>query len=91
MASLTIRNIPEGLLASLRERAKRERRSVNSEVLVQLERALSSSPSPMRHREAVRALAAHASTTPAFDLTADDIERDLDGMFAGDEGPSPSA
>jgi len=42
MATLTIRNIPEGLYARLKQSAKRHRRSVNSEVIVYLERVLTS-------------------------------------------------
>ena len=40
MASLTIRNIPEELLAELRRLAESERRSLNSEIIVRLERAV---------------------------------------------------
>ncbi|MDP6227489.1 MAG: Arc family DNA-binding protein, partial [Dehalococcoidia bacterium] len=37
MATLTIKNIPDGLCHRLRESAKQHRRSINSEVIVCLE------------------------------------------------------
>jgi len=40
MANLTIRNIPEDLLTSLRKLSEKERRSLNSEVLVLLEKSV---------------------------------------------------
>ncbi len=40
MVNLTIRNIPEDLLEKLRRLSKAERRSLNSEVLVVLEKCL---------------------------------------------------
>jgi plasmid stability protein len=42
MASLTLRNIPEHLLESLRVLSERDRRSLNNEVLVVLEEGLAS-------------------------------------------------
>lgn len=44
MATLTIKNIPDGLYVRLKERAKQHRRSINSEVIVYLEQALGSAP-----------------------------------------------
>lgn len=40
MVNLTIRNIPEALMNKLRKRSTAERRSINSEVLVLLEKSL---------------------------------------------------
>ena len=40
MATLTIRSVPEDLHEALKERAERTRRSLNSEILVLLERAV---------------------------------------------------
>lgn len=42
MATLTIRNVPEDLHARLKERAKRNRRSVNQEVIMELSLAAGS-------------------------------------------------
>jgi plasmid stability protein len=39
MASLTLKNIPDGLHALLKESAERNRRSLNSEILTRLESA----------------------------------------------------
>jgi plasmid stability protein len=39
MATLTLRNIPDELHALLKESAKRNRRSLNSEILIRLESA----------------------------------------------------
>lgn len=40
MATLTIKNFPDDLYATLKERAKLNRRSINSEAIICLERAL---------------------------------------------------
>ncbi|MFZ1730812.1 MAG: hypothetical protein WBQ23_04510 [Bacteroidota bacterium] len=40
MATLTIKNIPDDLYLLLKETAKRERRSINSEAIVRLELSL---------------------------------------------------
>ena len=44
MATLTIRGVPEDLHEDLKDRAERNRRSLNSEILVILERALRGPP-----------------------------------------------
>jgi antitoxin FitA len=44
MATLTIKNIPDELYEQLKQSATRHRRSVNSEVIVCLEKVLSSRP-----------------------------------------------
>ncbi len=57
MATLTIKNIPDGLCHRLRERAKQHRRSINSEVIVCLEQVLGSAPlDPATFLEGVRTL-----------------------------------
>lgn len=40
MATLTIKNVPDELYAALGRKAKQNRRSINSEAIVQLERLL---------------------------------------------------
>ena len=51
MASLTIKNIPDRLLARLRERAAMERRSMNKEIIRLLDVALSAERAhPMEYR-----------------------------------------
>jgi plasmid stability protein len=46
MANVTIRNVPEELHAALKERARRNRRSLNEEVLALLESACQAPPGP---------------------------------------------
>jgi plasmid stability protein len=41
MATLTIKNLPDEIYAKLKEKAKINRRSINSEAIVQLEHSLS--------------------------------------------------
>lgn len=50
MASLTIRDIPNELLARMREAAARERRSLNRQVLVLLESSLPEDGDVEEHR-----------------------------------------
>ena len=54
MASITIKNIPDQLLARLRERAARERRSMNKEIIRLLDVGLSGDQArPLEHRRAL--------------------------------------
>ena len=53
MASITIKNIPDQLLARLRERAAVEQRSMNKEIIRLLDRALAADRNrPLEHRRA---------------------------------------
>lgn len=42
MATMTLKNVPDGLYRQLKQSAERHRRSINSEAIVCLERALQS-------------------------------------------------
>ena len=65
MATLTIKNIPDRLIGRLKQDAKRHRRSVNSEVIVYLEKVLTSRRAdPEEFLETARAL--RASTKRLF-------------------------
>lgn len=44
MATLTLKNVPDQVLARLKEEAERNRRSLTQETLVRLERSLGSPP-----------------------------------------------
>lgn len=44
VASITLKNVPEALHERLKEEAARRRRSLNSEILVRLERSLGVAP-----------------------------------------------
>jgi antitoxin FitA len=46
MATLHVRNVPDDVYAALRERAERENRSINSETIAILRRALSGRRGP---------------------------------------------
>lgn len=61
MATVTIRNLPDDLHAALKERAKRNRRSVNQEVIAELHAALQPAETKeerMAHRRAINRQAA---------------------------------
>jgi len=63
MATLTIKNIPDELYEQLRQSAARHRRSVNSEVIVCLEKVLGSSfIDPATLLASIRALRKTVST-----------------------------
>jgi plasmid stability protein len=49
MANLTLRNIPDNLLERIRSLSNAERRSLNSEILVLLERSLREYTAEKRH------------------------------------------
>jgi plasmid stability protein len=57
MATLTIKNLPEDVYAALSNLAKRHRRSLNSETIVQLEKILENvQPDNERRLERIRRL-----------------------------------
>ena len=59
MPTLTLKNIPDGLHARLKASAERNRRSLNSEILVRLEQDIKRPVlDPVAHAEALRAFAA---------------------------------
>lgn len=59
MPTLTLKNIPDGLHARLKASAERNRRSLNSEILVRLEQNISRPVlDPVVHAETLRAFAA---------------------------------
>ena len=73
MANLTIKNIPESLYQKLKETAKRNRRSINSEIIVCLEEQLSETPSdPLTNLEQIRQLRAASNRHL---LTEDEIRK----------------
>ena len=81
MASLTLRNIPNELLEQFRADAKRERRSLNSELLLLLEDAAQQRRAKLRRgtkAERLARLKAFTDTLPYDpDLTPEGIERVL--------------
>ena len=84
MPSLTLKNIPEDLLESLREIAKRERRSLNSQLLYLLEQQLAAAKtatvyaySPAQRTAALDEAAAFAATLPPLDDTPEGIDEDI--------------
>ncbi len=82
MPSLTIRDIPEKILAQLRADAKRERRSLNNEILCRLETSLETAIDLEQARAQRRAvLAAHWERIRhdvPLDLTPARIEEIID-------------
>lgn len=59
MLTLTLKNLPRDLHAMLKESAERNRRSLNSEILMRLERDLAAPTiDPERHAKQLRAFAA---------------------------------
>ncbi len=58
MPTLTLKNIPDGLHARLKASAQRNRRSLNSEILVRLEQDIARPVlDPLLHAETLRAFA----------------------------------
>jgi len=82
MPSLTIRDIPEELLEQLRASAKRERRSLNSEVLRRLEapnEIWRRRTSPEEYERRLAKLRAFTDTLPYDpEIDAEMIEKVLD-------------
>jgi hypothetical protein len=65
MVTLTLKNIPKELHAKLKESAERNRRSLNSEILVRLESTLGAPA--VDKRALVRRLQAYIDTIPPVD------------------------
>ncbi len=56
MATITLKNVPDGLYASLKKRAADNRRSINNEAIVRLEQTLDRAPrDPKRVLKEIRA------------------------------------
>ena len=81
MANISLRDVPDELYQQLKEMAERERRSVNQQILVLLERSVRLHQRPAaevwerieRRREVIRA---RAGVTPdAAELIAEDRSR----------------
>lgn len=86
MPSLTVKNIPTELYERLKRSAEEHRRSINSEILVCLERALSS------ERMDPQALVAQADVLrarAALSPVTDELLAEARGRMAG--GPAPPA
>jgi hypothetical protein len=67
MATLTLKNIPEELHALLKESAERNRRSLNSEILIRLESAFTAPV--VDAREQVRQMKAFTDGQTPMDLS----------------------
>ena len=67
MATLTLKNIPDELHARLKESAERNRRSLNSEILVRLESVFTAPV--VDFREQARQLKAFTDAQPMTDHT----------------------
>ncbi len=65
MATLTLKNIPDELHALLKESAEKNRRSLNSEILIRLESAFAAPVLDVRDR--ARALKAFTDALPMVD------------------------
>lgn len=88
MPTLTIKNIPDDLYDRLKESAEEHRRSLNSEIIVCLERALAS------HRLDPEALLARADALrerAALSPLTDDRLTEARRRIAGPTGPDPRA
>jgi len=70
----TIRNIPKTLDAMLRDRAKKEGKSLNEMVIQALARAMGFSNEPVRHRD-LSHLAGTWVEDPEFDRALEDQDR----------------
>ena len=76
MATLTIKNLPDDLYQRLKVRAKHNRRSINSEAIVCLERTLV--PHPYDEPEALFAAIDQRHRKIRVRFNADDIAKALD-------------
>ena len=73
MPALTIKNIPEDLYKELKLVAEQHHRSINSEVIVCLERSLF--PKKLSPEERLNNIQALRSQIPANDISPEDIEK----------------
>ena len=72
MATITIKNIPDDLYADLKHTAAQNRRSINSEVIISIERAVRSSRiEPDELLEKIRVL---REATAVYTLTDDILD-----------------
>ena len=77
MANLTIKGIPDSLLERLKQSATEHRRSLNSEVLVRLERSLRSTPvDPKAFLARLKALQRRMPLPPLTDELLEQAQRE---------------
>lgn len=74
--SITLKNIPEPLYRRIRMAADRHHRSLNSEIIAQLEQALA--PHPVDVEESLREARRLRNRYTGEPLTLDDIEAAID-------------
>jgi hypothetical protein len=70
----TLRNVPPAVDRALREKARREGRSLNEVAVEALKRALGLSDAPVKHRS-LRAIRGTWRDDPAFDAAIADQDR----------------
>ena len=88
MTSITIKNIPDRLLARLREQAAMEQRSMNKEIIRLLDIGLSAEPShPVEHRRrlAVTQAAAWSRLSGRWDSDLP-VEDEVAAIYAARSG-----
>ena len=90
MPSITIRDIPAETLAAIREQARQERRSLNAELLYQLEQIAQERQRLQQFRASAsqrrRELTEHARRVGDAGLTIDMIDEIIDEASHGDNG-----
>ena len=88
MASITIKNIPDRLLARLRERAAMEQRSMNKEIIRLLDIGLSAERlHPMEYRRALAATQAAAWSRLSGRWVSDlPVEDEVAAIYSGRSG-----
>ena len=73
MPALTIKNIPDDIYNALKDKAKQQHRSINSEVITCLERTLL--PKRISPEERLRTIRALRSPVKSGAITAEDIDQ----------------
>ena len=77
MANLTLKGIPDALLEQLKQSAVEHRRSLNSEILIRLERSLQSAPTdPALFLARLKALQQRVPLPPLTDELLEQARRE---------------
>ncbi len=88
MSSITLKNVPDGLLAALRQAAERDRRSLTQEIIHLLETALGSHPKPAQEPDVKAQVAAWRQLAGKWESDIDAITEMASLVEARTRGPA---
>ena len=76
MANITVRDIPDGMYERLKEKSERDRRSLNAEVIVAIDRLLDQDDLQERRTQALQRIIERRKRIPVTDIDSVELLRE---------------